>query len=233
MAAYSELGKWLRCKPMPSKVRCIRDDGTAQIVEVHADKRGGWLEAEETIITLDPWKLEALSADEKIIHRARPFRDHEDEAGDDGSDDGKKKKKPAGQQMDRVIHAVGDAVRDAYKAGAEAASTAQDKLLSLVDKQHELVDKLTQHLSAAIENHHRTAAQLAAVSDPAEAMAMQLMGMNANGGPQQQPQQQGQAPTHEQAMQFVSRLSPQNRGLLQGALAAVMNGSNGSNGHGG
>lgn len=218
MGEMSETRKWLMKKPLLAKVRVVRDDGTTHMLEVQADKRGGFLEAEESMQQLmrgAEGRIEALTADGSIL-RAAPFHDPSD--GDADEEGGSaKKEKPGVDITDRVIQRMGEAIEKAYKAGAEASAASQAKLV-------ELVDKLTTHLSVAIQEHHKSAIEAATVAgaDPQAMMAMQLMSANAGAGGT--PQQQSPMPTPAQVASFVTGLSPQNRGLLQAALSQTANG---------
>jgi len=205
--AHSDLKRFLFRKPQPSKVRVTLEDGTEKTIAIASEKRGGWVECEQTILALDPISVEALNNDDTLL-RAANLRDAPE------SDD-KRKASSGGNDapLDKVLQRYGEGLREAYTAGASAASASQDKLIVIVET-------LTAHLTSAIANMHHLGAQLGSAvaaggEDSMQVMAMNLLTANAGGNNQQSPQQ---------LASMFAQLNPQQKAMLAAAI-----GNNGNN----
>jgi hypothetical protein len=220
---HSDLKKWLFKKEQPAKLRVTLEDGEQHIIVINREKRGGWAEAEQTVAALNPLRVEALQADGVTVLRAVELRKEAPAGDDDDDDDDDAGSIAAGKprdRMERIVREMGIAIEKAYNAGANAAATSANKLIDLCDKQGALVDKLAQHLSTAIAEHHQTAATLGAQlagggggHDQTEMMIMQLIAANSGAGG-------GAPPLTIQGIQAaLQQMSPQHRSMLQAALA--------------
>jgi hypothetical protein len=143
-----DLRTWLRRSPKPSKLRIKTTEGEERIVTL-GPGRTKWEALEETVRTADAASVECLDESGNIL-RAQRLTEEERDAEDD--DDGRGKhalKSLRGERAElaNVLDRYGAGMKDAFRAGSEAASMGQAQLV-------EIVTNLAEHLTIAITNVH-------------------------------------------------------------------------------
>lgn len=190
---------WLRQAPKPAKLKILTTTGEEQVI-VLGQGRTRWLAAEETLATCGAVQVQCLDAQDNVLRGRRLSEEEGESLGQDPDSGGSNE---AATEVARakaesrsflgqaaMLEAYGRAINEAHRTGAEAASSSQDKLVSLVEV-------LTNHLSIAITNLHNVSANFSNLmqqmgggrgdEDGNGAMVQQLMtaaiaGMAARGG---------------------------------------------------
>jgi hypothetical protein len=141
-----DLRSWMRRAPKPKKLRIKNPDGEWRVIELSGG-RYLWNEVEQTVKTAEAVAIECLDADGNVL-RAKKLVDDDGESFEgDGKDEGAKSLSKAMREQAAMLDAYGRRLNEAFARGAEAASTSQDKLVSLVEN-------LTEHLTIALTNVH-------------------------------------------------------------------------------
>lgn len=107
-----KLRSWLRKNPPAFAVRCDTDSGS-KTVDIDAKDPRRWARTEETILSLRPSFIEAVSKTGNVL-RTQPIEWADDDAADD--DDAKKKKKLT--DIEALLATFAGHLAAAYKQGA-------------------------------------------------------------------------------------------------------------------
>lgn len=148
------LRAWLRRTPQPARLRVRTVDDEERTIELSADGRNKWRNAEEAIVAARAIVVECLDASGAIL-RAQELEHESDEAS--GDYDRAREEKAIGKErreLAQVLDRYGAKLTDAFRAGADAAGQSSSSLI-------ELVQALTGHLTLAITNLHNVSVNLA------------------------------------------------------------------------
>ena len=148
----------------PKKLRIKTGDGEERVIAM-SKGRILWHDVANTVATAEAVSVECLAEDDTII-RATKLTDDDVESFETEKDDGSKNLSKAMRDQAAMLDAYGRRMNEAFARGADAASTAQDKLV-------QLVETLTTHLTLAITNVNNLSVNYA--------NALQASGQNSGG----------------------------------------------------
>lgn len=128
----TNLKAWLRRQPQPASIRYTTPDDEERMLELSANARNRWSDAQEALESAGAVRIEALDKEGKVLRITK--RDDEDggELTDSTERDSKAKAKEMAS-LALVLDAQGRRINEAHEKGAEAASRGQDNLVQVVN----------------------------------------------------------------------------------------------------
>lgn len=155
----SKLKSFLMQKEMPDSLVMLLEGGEKEPLPLRKKGRGGWDEAEATLLSSNAVAVQCLRKNGTVIRSEKLENLTEDADSDaDNREDRAIERHDRSlsnerREMAMILREQGVAIKEAYREGAEAASSAQGQLT-------ELVSMLTSHLALAITNLHNVSVNL-------------------------------------------------------------------------
>lgn len=195
----SSLRRWLRRQPHPAKLRV---DGREVAVATGSNQ---WAATEETVLALNPSKVEALDAN-GVMLRAMTVGDRDDD------DDSDKPRAPVISELAQLAQLLNDSADKAAQRHAAAYELAFTKMVGLLEMGFQRLGSLEGAWQKAM--HQTALAQSNAVLTSAEAQAALAQAQQGSGDPA------------SDAIQALIMQAMMAKGGM-GGLASMMNGAAG------
>lgn len=151
------LRSWLKQAPQPASLRIRDDQDETRSIELHPNQRNRWRFAEDAILAARARVVEALNEKGSIL-RSRELEVDGEDTGDAGEtkDTAAKLSKVRGEtyrEIAGVIDRYGERMVQSFREGAGSQRELVEQMLNLVDT-------LSQNLSAALVNFHNVTVAL-------------------------------------------------------------------------
>lgn len=150
------LRSWLKQAPQPASLRIRDDQDETRAIELHPNQRNRWRFAEDAIVAARAKVVEALNEKGSILRTYELEQDEETDTGETRDTAAKLSSKVRGEtyrEIAGVIDRYGERMVQSFREGAGSQRELVEQMLNLVDT-------LSQNLSAALVNFHNVTVAL-------------------------------------------------------------------------